>query len=57
MMWPEGRIVPRFAVPADPVDLLDLGELQLRAPERLLFTVLQGLVNKIDKSVVTNGVN
>ncbi|HVU57259.1 MAG TPA: discoidin domain-containing protein [Puia sp.] len=46
MLWPEGRVVPQFATPADPVDLLDMGELQLGAPERLLFTVLQGLVNK-----------
>jgi hypothetical protein len=46
MIWPEGRILPQFAIPANSIDLLDLGELQLQPSERLLFTVLQGLINK-----------
>lgn len=46
VFWPEGNILPRFAAPANPVDLLDLGELHLQPSERLLFTALQGLVNK-----------
>lgn len=46
MVWPHGRILPQFAAPADLIDLLDLGELHLQPSERLLFTVLQGLVNR-----------
>lgn len=46
MIWPEGRVLPQFAEPAGLIDLLDLGELKLSPSERLLFTVLQGLINK-----------
>ena len=46
MIWPEGRILPQFATPADLIDLLDLGELKLFPSERLLFASLQGLVNR-----------
>jgi len=46
IIWPEGRILPQFATPAALIDLLDLGELKLLPSERLLFSSLQGLVNR-----------
>jgi hypothetical protein len=52
MIWPEGKVLPQFAAPASEVDLLDLGELKLSPSERLLFTVLQGLVNKTQPRIM-----
>lgn len=46
MPWPDDRILPEFAAPASPVDLLDMSELDPGPSERLLVTVLQGLINK-----------
>jgi hypothetical protein len=46
VFWPESRAIPQFATPAPSIDLLDLQELGMQPSEKLLFTVLQGLVNR-----------
>lgn len=52
MVWPEDKVIPQFATPAKTIDLLDLNELKLTKSERLLFTVLQGLVNKTQPRIM-----
>lgn len=43
--WPYGQVIPHFAMPADTLDALDIQE-GISDDEKLMFTVLQGLVNK-----------
>lgn len=45
MEWPYAQIIPNFAMPADTLDALDIQE-GVSNDERLMFVVLQGLVNK-----------
>lgn len=45
MEWPYAQIIPNFAMPADTLDALDIQE-GVSNNERLMFVVLQGLVNK-----------
>lgn len=44
--WPYGQVIPHFAMPADTLDALDIQE-GISDDEKLMFTVLQGLVNKL----------
>lgn len=43
MQWPEGRVLPKFATPAEELDALVITDLTLA--ERTMFSVLQGIVN------------
>lgn len=45
MEWPYAQIIPNFAIPADTLDALDIQE-GVSNDEKLMFVVLQGLVNK-----------
>lgn len=45
MEWPYAQIIPNFAMLADTLDALDIQE-GVSNDERLMFVVLQGLVNK-----------
>lgn len=45
LLWPEHRALPVFASPADTLDAIGVKE--LNPDEKLLFTCLQGLVNRI----------
>ena len=46
LFWPEGQAIPHFATPSSPLDGLDLDKAQLPDEERVMFTSLQGLVNR-----------
>ena len=51
MYWPESRAFPAFATPADTLDALFLDHASIADEEKVMFTVLQGLVNKIKPSI------
>ncbi|MDR0700734.1 MAG: discoidin domain-containing protein [Tannerella sp.] len=49
--WPEGQAFALFATPADTLDGFRIEDPSLAPEEKVMFTVLQGLVNKIKPSV------
>lgn len=52
IVWPVDKVFPQFAQPTREIDLLDLDELKLSPSETVLFTVLQGLVNKTQPRIL-----
>lgn len=46
MNWPADRIIPQFSTPADTLDGLDLNQANLRKDSKIMYTVLQGIVNR-----------
>ncbi|MDR0843862.1 MAG: hypothetical protein LBN71_01460, partial [Tannerella sp.] len=46
MEWPEGKAFPSFAVPSDTLDGFCVEDQSVTIGEKVMFTVLQGLVNK-----------
>lgn len=44
MSWPDGQALPTFATPSDPLDMIKISA--LTNSEKVMFTYLQGLVNK-----------
>ncbi|MDR1096930.1 MAG: discoidin domain-containing protein [Tannerella sp.] len=51
MAWNEGQAFPRFAVPVDTLDGFRVEDPSLAPEEKVMFTVLQGLINKTKPSV------
>ena len=51
MTWAEGQAFPHFATPADTLDGLLIEEPGLSKEDKMMFTVLQGLVNKVKPSI------
>jgi hypothetical protein len=49
--WPAGQAFPLFATPADTLDGFRIEDPSLAPEEKVMFTVLQGLVNKTKPSV------
>jgi len=49
--WPVGQAFPSFATPADTLDGLAVEHESITPDEKVMFTVLQGLVNKTKPSV------
>ncbi len=46
LCWPEGQVIPHFSTPSSLLDGLDMDKAELPDEERVMFTSLQGLVNK-----------
>lgn len=46
MYWPEGQAFPHFSTPADTLYGLSMEEGRLPAEERVMFSALQGIVNR-----------
>ncbi|GHT67539.1 hypothetical protein AGMMS50239_30900 [Bacteroidia bacterium] len=52
MVWAEGQAFPHFAVPTDTLDGFLIEDPSLTSEEKVMFTVLQGLINKTKPSVI-----
>ena len=44
--WPEDRLLPLFLPPASIVRAFDMNEAKLNEQERVMFCVMQGIVNR-----------
>ncbi len=44
--WPADRIIPQFSIPADTLDGLDVDLAKLDNDSKIMYTVLQGIVNR-----------
>jgi hypothetical protein len=51
MVWNQGQAFPWFAAPIDTLDGFPVEDQSLTSEEKVMFTVLQGLVNKIKPSI------
>ncbi|MDR1153214.1 MAG: discoidin domain-containing protein [Bacteroidales bacterium] len=51
MSWPEGQAFPAFATPSDTLDALAVESPGVTPEEKVMFAVLQGLVNKTKPSI------
>ena len=49
--WPDYRVFPAFSTPADTLDALKVEDSSITPEEKVMFTVLQGLVNKTKPSI------
>jgi len=52
IVWPEGQAFPHFAVPKDTLDGFFVEDQSLQPDEKVMMTVLQGLVNKKKPSLI-----
>ena len=52
MYWPEGQAFPRFALPADTLDAIRVEYRRSTTEESVMFSALQGLVNKEKPSIL-----
>lgn len=52
MSWPEGQAFPTFAIPADTLDAIRVEYRSNSSEESVMFSALQGLVNKTKPSVL-----
>lgn len=52
MVWPKGQAFPSFAIPADTLDGITITKENFTPDEIVLFTVLQGLINKTKPSII-----
>lgn len=49
--WPEGQAFPHFAAPAAELDGLDMGTPELSVEEKVMFSALQGIVNRSEPRI------